>query len=222
MGKARHNLNSAANRRKELLTPEQAQDVARWVVAETRAVLLLALEIQYARTGNPEFKPDLATATLSGYCGLAQCFIDVTLQDYGFVSKPVAMQTLPYGGFPHVALAAEFETTQGKKIFLFDPSFRQFCTGKSDEPGAILAGLPGGKELRTRLLGDGFFELDPEKAFTYLSSFYKGRPPAASRPSALKFFTRPRESEMNYWYPREKLAAWGFLKRGTRPGPPLP
>jgi len=175
-----------------LLTRRQAEEMMRWIVSETRSIFLRALPGEYSKTNhNPAYTPDLDVATLDGYCGFAQSFIDLMLRDYGLDSKPVALQTLPGEGFGHVVLASEMETTEGKRLYLFDPTFKQFCKRRDGEPGQILAHMVDGERLVGRLLKDGFVELDPITATAYLSAFNKGIPPFKTDKEALAFFADP-------------------------------
>jgi hypothetical protein len=193
------------------VTPKQAEDIARWLVNETRAVFLRALPEDYAKTNqNPAYTPALDVATLDGYCGFAQSFIDLTLRDCGLLSKPIALQTLP-NPFSHVVLTSESETTEGKKVFLFDPTFKQFCKGNKGEPGETLANMPGGQDLVDRLLKDGFLELSPKVASTYLAAFNNGIPPFKTDEEAMRFFAEPQPIDNNLWFKRPFFQEKGYI-----------
>lgn len=195
-----------------LLTPSQVLDTLQWVMRETRDVFLKGLTEDFNRSGNPAYKPDLETSRLSGYCGFAQSFIDMTIRDYDIgLSRPFALQTLPQP-FSHVAMTVAIETTEGDKAYLFDPTFRQFCTEQDDSPGTILAHLPGGAEIIQELRHEGFIELTPQSAVTYLSAFNRGIPPFRSEAETMAFFASPPFSKMNNWFPESHFRAMGHTK----------
>jgi len=147
---------------------------------------------------------------LDGYCGLAQSFLDLTLRDYGLVSKPIALQTLP-NPFGHVVLTSEIETTEGKKVFLFDPTFKQFCKGNRGEPGEILANMPSGEGLMDRLLKDGFLELTPKTASSYLAAFNSGIQAFKTDEESMKFFAEPQPNDNNRWFKRPFFLEKGYI-----------
>jgi hypothetical protein len=194
----------------DTITPEQAEDALKWVMRQTRAVFLKVLSGAFNATGNPDFTPDLEKTTLRGFCGFAQSFIDLTLNDYHIgVSKPYALQSLP-NPFDHVGLCVEIDTTEGKKAYLIDPTFRQFC-GTSDGPGEILRNMPDGEWMTRALREEGFFELTSSRASTYLSAFNGGINPFSTEERAITFFADPPDSEMNRWFPRDYFQERGYL-----------
>lgn len=203
--------------KKDNLTPLQAEDLLQWAMREMNNVFLLALQSDFKISrGNRIFTPDLKTAPLTGYCGLAQGFMGLLLKDVGVRSKRVALQTSPYP-FSHVTLVAVLETTAGKKSYLIDPTFRQFCTGVDGEPGQVLGSMPDGEYISNRLLQEGFIELTPARADCYLAAFNKGLPVFADKSQAMSFFNDPPSSKMNKDFPRARLERDGFVPKSKPP-----
>ena len=200
----------------EYLRPQQAEDTVKWVVQETFAVLTRRAQLWPAwRSASGAAPDDISKDTYAGYCGDAQSFIDLTLRDYGMDSKPFATQTLPHYKYGHVAQTSTFETTEGPKIYLIDPTFRQFqqqqAGNRFTAPGLILANQPGGEEMVEALCTKGYIELTPERAFSYTAAFNDGISPYATPDAAMSFFTRPIESPMNRYFTRDAL-----LERGIK------
>jgi len=189
-------------------TPSQAEETMRCVIRKTHEVLSHALSYKYAGIGDPACDAE----ALTGCCGLAQSFIYHTLKDKGIVSKPVALQTLPgSASFPHVTLTAEVDTTDGTKVYLLDKTFQQFCKGKDGEPGQVLGRMAEGKDLLDALCKEGFVELTPVRASSYLAAFNGGCLPFATEKKTMNFFANPISSKMNLWFSRDDMERWGYI-----------
>lgn len=190
-------------------TPTQAVETMRWVCQKTHEVLSDVISYNYTGTSSDPGRDPVA---LSGKCGLAQSYIHWTLAAKHIVSKPVALQTLPgEASFRHVALTVEVDTTEGKKRFLLDKTYAQFCTGKLGEPGEVLSRSTEGKAIVDALCTEGFIELTPLQASRYLAAFNGGKSPFQNQDQAMQFFTEPRPSKMNLWYSQKRLKSWGYV-----------
>lgn len=150
---------------------------------------------------NPE-APDLTTANFGGYCGHAQYFADVALKAQGLkphwhtFEKPSAEEDARKthiagvmsaskslngkAAHNHVALTVEVDTTEGKKYYLIEPTFKQFCKGGEQSPGSFIENGTDGDYLRERLERVGVLELTPQRASAYVAAFCNGSNPLTS------------------------------------------
>jgi hypothetical protein len=219
------------------LTPQQATDLMKWVIGETRSMLaklvredfkLQSGEICLPQSQKQYFispyervdSPDLETSSLSGYCGHTQVFIKSALEDIGYAPKCYTIQSLEEVATEnHVALTLDLQTTEGTRRYLLDPTFRQFCTGGEKSPGALLAHLPDGEHIIKNLLTEGFVELTPTRAASYLSAFCSGVCPFDSDAAVADFFSNPKDERSlrpveGLWPPKRF-----FVEKGWTPRP---
>lgn len=155
--------------------------------------------------------PDLSSASFGGYCGHAQYFADTELKAlelkphwYTIAKEPTgegAKWFQEHGVAPasallnnkaahnHVALVVEIDTTEGKKHYLVDPTFRQFFTPDALSPGHLLENSPEGEHMRGKLDATGILELTPQRAASYLAAFCNGQSPHATAQEAMDFLT---------------------------------
>lgn len=219
------------------LTPAQATDLLHSLIAKTRGMLKKALALDYkidhenlpVVEGDIHLKGrgslDFNKSSLLGYCGHAQSFLNWSLQERGYApacftinkgNGTDAHPAIPSGAaFNHVAMTVDIPTTEGVKTFLLDPTFRQFCAGDKNEPGALLANSPDGEHIVKTLLADGFIELTPEIASIYITAFCKGIRPFTSEKDAQKFLSTSDRARVDngLWPPKNFFEAKGWISK---------
>lgn len=204
-------------------TSAQAEAMIERIVAETREKLLpfmradfagSAGEFSVAKTfGQPPEPPDLAAATLRGYCGHAQYIADCALEAAGLSPHWLTIQKPPQGealaahigiasvtpayaqlggkvAHNHVALTVAVQTSAGEKTYLVEPTFRQFCTEAPFCPGMFLGQSAEGDYMLARLRDQGVLELNEARAKSYLSAFCNGLDPLTPERGAMVFLTQ--------------------------------
>jgi hypothetical protein len=168
--------------------------------------------------------PDLFSATLGGYCGHAQHFADLGLKALGLKTHWYTLEKAPTGdnakwfqengvapgsallndkaAHNHVALAVEIHTTEGKKHYLVEPTFRQFCTPDAQSPGRLLENSPDGEYMSGKLKTTGVLELTPQRATSYLAAFCNGQNPHTTPQESMDFLTTvPDRRQSNGSFP---------------------
>jgi|GEM_PF-2172898 len=197
---------------------EEAETVLRWVVYETRRALLKSLRYEFQISAcDRRHLPELEHHLLGGLCGISQCVAAYALQDVNLPVKAFAVQSLQDAWQGHVALTLTLPTVEGEKLYLIDPTFRQFCDPERTDwqgipyPGFALAWRSGGPEFLNALLRNGYVEPQPAMALLYLNSFCTNSYNFNTPQDAITFLKNPPENNYNYYLSRNDLKRRGYL-----------
>jgi len=234
-----------SNEQNQGLTPTQAIDLMQWLVGETRGMLRQAVLRDYAldrkdtltqedsqyHVRSKDF-PAFEQASLKGYCGHAQSFMNWALQDIGYTANCYTFNqgdpshahapTLPGVAWNHVALSVDIPTTKGVKKFLVDPTFKQFCNGDKMAPAALLENSCDGEHIVKTLLDKGFIELTPDIASQYVTAFCKGISPFKTPQGAMDFLSTSDKGRLDSGlWPRKNFFDSNGWKAQRPPMPKL-
>lgn len=107
--------------------------------------------------------------SFTGRCGLATDLgIELAIK-YGFKCYPFNIGDVLNVRHIHKTFFISVPLKTGNKLFLIDPTFKQFCKPESFGVGYVLD--LADEELYQQILKNGYFELDLEDLKTYLDSF---------------------------------------------------
>ena len=140
--------------------------------------ILAGESLQYDNLRKSEYDYNL-TEKFIGQCGLAQCLGGYALNDLGYSCHPIATQSLQDYWHGHATLSTHFSHKLLDNIYLFDPTFIQFCHNYYDHdfvsPSTILKSSMEGRRILKDIFKKGYLEVTPRTAQIYLSSFCQGK-----------------------------------------------
>lgn len=203
-----------------VFSAQESRQSLEWLVFETRKILQKTLEDNPKDLANAfRETADITTAPLHGRCSFSQAVSAYALNEYGLSPKNFSLQSLEGSTIGHASLTVEMNQETGPKLYLIDPTYRQFYDPEhpviKDKnipmPGFVLAGTSAGAKLLKSLLTDGFAELTPETAEAYLSSFHNGTPPFGHADESYDFLRNPPKDQMEHHMDKTILENMGLL-----------
>lgn len=203
-----------------IFSAQEARQSLEWLLFETRKILQKTLEDNPKDIANAfRQTADISNAPLHGRCSFSQAVSAYALSENGLEPKNFSLQSMKDSTIGHASLTVEINQDTGPKLYLIDPTYRQFYDPEhpviEDKnipmPGFILAANPAGTKLLESLLTDGFAELNPETAEAYISSFHNGKSPFQHANESFEFLRDPPRDQMGHHMDKTILGKMGLL-----------